>query len=83
MLLLEEPTRGVDVGAKHQIYRLLGEWTGAGMAVLLVTSELPELLALSYRIVVLHRGRVAARLARREFSPEAVMAAAMGGGEER
>mgnify|MGYP006295456061 CR=1 FL=1 len=83
VLLLDEPTRGVDVGAKHQIYRLLNEWTGAGMAILLVTSELPELLALSDRIVVLHRGRVAGRMERNEFSPEAVMAAAMGGEGER
>lgn len=78
LLLLDEPTRGVDVGAKRELYALLNTLTGEGLGILLITSELPELLALSDRIVVLHRGRVSARFERATVSPEAVLAAAMG-----
>jgi ABC-type sugar transport system ATPase subunit len=78
ILLLDEPTRGIDVGAKREIYALMDQWTRAGMAILLITSELPELLAMSDRILVLHRGRVTARLDRDRATPDRVMAAAMG-----
>jgi ABC-type sugar transport system ATPase subunit len=78
VLLLEEPTRGVDVGAKHEIYALLNRWTSAGAAVLLISTEMPELLALSDRILVLHRGEVAAEFPRAEATAEKVLAAAMG-----
>jgi ribose transport system ATP-binding protein len=81
MLLLDEPTRGVDVGAKHDIYELVNECTDAGMGVLLITSELPELLALSDRIMVLHRGRIMVLVPAHEASAENVLSAAMGGGE--
>ena len=82
VLLLDEPTRGVDVGAKHEIYQLINEWTAQGIAVILITSEMPELLALSDRILVMHRGRITAELDRREATQEAVLAAAMGGWED-
>jgi len=78
VLLLDEPTRGVDVGAKHEIYELIGQWTGAGMAILLTTSELPELLALSHRILVFHRGEMVAEFSAEEANSERVLAAAMG-----
>lgn len=78
LLLLDEPTRGIDVGTKREIYQLLNALTEHGLAILLITSELPELLALSDRILVLHRGRVTAELGRAEATPERVMAAAMG-----
>jgi ribose transport system ATP-binding protein len=78
VLLLDEPTRGVDVGAKHDIYQLINECTDQGVAVVLVTSELPELLALSDRILVLHRGRQTAELSRAEATAETVLRAAMG-----
>ena len=58
MLLLDEPTRGVDVGAKQEIYELMNQWTTEGNAILLITSEMPELLAISDRILVMHRGRI-------------------------
>ena len=61
VLLLDEPTRGVDVTAKARIHRLIDEWSRAGRAVVLTSSELPELLALSDRVLVLHRGEVARR----------------------
>ncbi len=78
VLLLDEPTRGVDVGAKHEIYRLMNQWTDAGIAILLITSEMPELLALSDRIIVLHRGRISAEFQQDEATQERVLAAAMG-----
>jgi ABC-type sugar transport system ATPase subunit len=79
VLLLDEPTRGVDVAAKARIHRLIDEWTRAGRAVALTSSELPELLALSDRVLVLHRGEVHAELDRHEASAEKVIAAALGG----
>ncbi len=80
VLLLDEPTIGVDVGAKHEIYALMNELTSAGLSILLVTSELPELLAMSDRIVVLHRGRVQTLLPREQATQESVIRAAMGEG---
>jgi ribose transport system ATP-binding protein len=83
ILLLDEPTRGVDVGAKHEIYQLMNEWTSRGIAILLITSEMPELLAMSDRILVMHRGRITAELSREEATAERVLEAAMGkAGEE-
>jgi ABC-type sugar transport system ATPase subunit len=78
VLLLEEPTRGVDIGAKTEIYALMTQWAAAGMAILLISSELPELLLLCDRILALHRGRVAAEFSAAEATPEAVLSAAMG-----
>lgn len=77
LLLLDEPTRGIDVGAKAEIYELMNRWTGEGLGILLITSELPELLAMSDRIIVMSHGRQTAELTRDEFSQEAVMAAAV------
>jgi ribose transport system ATP-binding protein len=79
VLLLDEPTRGIDVGAKADIYALLDELTARGLAILLVTSELPELLALADRILVMHRGRITAELRRHEATQERILHAAMGG----
>jgi ribose transport system ATP-binding protein len=78
ILLLDEPTRGIDVGAKHEIYELINQWTAQGIAILLISSEMPELLALSDRVVVLHRGTVTAWFERGVATPETVLAAAMG-----
>jgi ABC-type sugar transport system ATPase subunit len=78
VLLLDEPTRGVDVGAKRDIYEHMNHWTAEGLAILLVTSELPELLALSDRILILHRGRAMAILDGDSATPQAVLHAAMG-----
>ncbi len=78
VLLLDEPTAGVDVGAKHDIYRLMNDLTDRGLAILLVASELEELLAMSDRILVLHRGRLTADLPRGRAGRETVMRAAMG-----
>src|SRR5208282_3654523 len=72
LLLLDEPTRGIDVGAKHEIYQLMEEWTAQGIAILLITSEMPELLTLSDRIMVLHRGNFAAEFSRETATAESV-----------
>jgi len=78
LLLLDEPTRGIDVGAKREIYRLMNEWTRQGIAIILITSEMPELLAMSDRILVMHRGKLTAEFPREEATPDAVLEAAMG-----
>jgi ABC-type sugar transport system ATPase subunit len=78
VLLLDEPTRGVDVGAKREIYELMNRWTEEGYAILLITSEMPELLALSDRIIVMHRGEITAEFKGSEASQELVLKAAMG-----
>ena len=78
IFLLDEPTRGVDIGAKEEIYRLIHQWTEDGMAILLNSTELPELLALSDRILVMHRGEITACLQRGEATPERILTAAMG-----
>jgi ribose transport system ATP-binding protein len=83
VLLLEEPTRGVDVGAKAEIYSLMESWAAEGMAILLTSSELPELLLLCDRILTLHRGVVTAEFPRNEATAEKILAAAMGSGGPR
>lgn len=78
LLLLDEPTRGIDIGAKQEIYQLMREWAGQGIAILLITSEMPELLTLSDRILVMHRGHCTAQFSRQDATPEKILAAAMG-----
>lgn len=80
VLLLEEPTRGVDIGTKHEIYSLMNQWSAEGLAILLISSDMPELLGLSDRIIVLHRGEITASFDRGEATPEKILAAAMGSG---
>ncbi|MCA9442749.1 MAG: sugar ABC transporter ATP-binding protein, partial [Candidatus Omnitrophica bacterium] len=78
VLILDEPTRGVDVGAKVEIYRLMIELAREGMAILMISSELPEVLGMSDRILVMHEGRVADCLNREEANQERVMHLATG-----
>jgi len=78
ILLLDEPTRGIDIGAKHEIYQLMNEWTKKGISILLITSEMPELLAMSDRILVMHRGAITAEYMRNEFNAEKILESAMG-----
>ena len=78
VLFLDEPTRGIDVGAKQEIYAEINKLAEAGLAIVLVSSELPEVLGLSDRVLVLHEGRVTGEFTRREATPEKVMAAATG-----
>jgi ribose transport system ATP-binding protein len=80
VLLLDEPTRGIDVGAKAEIYRLIGTLAEQGLAMVLVSSELPELTLLSDRILVLCEGRPTALLSREQFSHETILEYASPGG---
>ena len=78
VLFLDEPTRGIDVGAKQEIYAQINRLAQSGLAIVLVSSELPEVLGLSDRVLVLHEGRVTGEFKREEATPEAVMACATG-----
>jgi D-xylose transport system ATP-binding protein len=78
VILLDEPTRGIDVGAKIEIYEIINRLTAAGKAVVLVSSELPELMGMSDRILMLHEGRIAGEFASADATPERLLQAAMG-----
>ena len=81
VLLLDEPTRGIDVGAKSEIYRLMDDLAREGKAILLISSELEEVLSMSDRILVMREGRLAGEFDREGATQERVMTAATGGGE--
>ena len=78
VLFLDEPTRGIDVGAKQEIYAQINSLAKSGLAIVLVSSELPEVLGMSDRILVLHEGRVTGEFTRAAATPEQVMACATG-----
>src|SRR5439155_10162935 len=78
LLILDEPTRGIDVGAKAEIHRLMGELAAQGLAILMISSELPEVLGMSDRIAVMHERAIVAVLGRAEATPEKVLALALG-----
>jgi rhamnose transport system ATP-binding protein len=78
VLIVDEPTRGIDVGTKAEVHRLLADLARDGVAVLMISSELPEVLGVSDRILVMREGRLVAEIAREAASEEAVMSAAMG-----
>ena len=78
VLVLDEPTRGIDVGAKLEIYRLIEELAAAGIAILVISSELPELLGLTDRIAVMREGRIVGELPTPSATEEALLALAMG-----
>ena len=78
VIFLDEPTRGIDVGAKLEIYEIVNQLTDAGKAVVLVSSELPELLGMSDRILMLHEGKIGGEFRREDATPERLLAAAMG-----
>lgn len=78
VLLLDEPTRGIDVGAKQEIYQLMDELAGQGIAVLFVSSEMEEIIGMSDRVIVMHEGRITGELNREELSEESVMHLATG-----
>ena len=79
LLILDEPTRGIDVGAKAEIRQKIDSLAAGGMAILLVSSELPEIMGMSDRILVMRNGRIVAEFARAEFSEEAIGTAAIAG----
>lgn len=73
ILILDEPTRGIDVGAKAEIHRLIGEMAQEGIGIILISSELPEILALSDRILVVSKGRITAEISKEEATQEKIM----------
>jgi ribose transport system ATP-binding protein len=77
VLILDEPTRGIDVGAKVEIYQLINELTAAGHAVLMISSDLPEVLGMSDRVLVMAQGRIAGELSADEATQDSVMALAV------
>ena len=83
VLLLDEPTRGIDVAAKADIYEMLRGWAAEGIGIVLITSELSELLTLADRVLVMHRGRITTELPRGTATKEGVLAAAMGATDGR
>ena len=76
LLVIDEPTRGIDVGTKAEVHRLLSELAGEGLAILMISSELPEILGMADRVLVVCEGRITADLDRADATPEAVMHAA-------
>ena len=79
VLMIDEPTRGIDVGAKSEIHRLMSMLAQEGKAIIMVSSELPEVLGMSDRILVMHEGRISGELSREEANQESVMHLATGG----
>ncbi|MFE1961267.1 sugar ABC transporter ATP-binding protein [Streptomyces sp. NPDC059479] len=81
VLIVDEPTRGIDVGTKAEVHRLLSSLAAEGLAVLMISSDLPEVLGMADRVLVMHEGRLTAEIPRAEATKETVMAAATGRAE--
>ncbi|HEY4460109.1 MAG TPA: sugar ABC transporter ATP-binding protein [Pseudonocardiaceae bacterium] len=82
LLIIDEPTRGIDVGTKSEVHRILDELVGKGMAVLMISSELPEVLGMADRVLVMHEGRISAEFDRADATEDAIMRAATGQSSE-
>ena len=78
ILILDEPTRGIDVGSKAEVHRIVSELAREGLAIILISSDLPEVLAMADRVLVMHEGRIAAEFTHADVDPEKVMFAATG-----
>jgi inositol transport system ATP-binding protein len=78
VLLFDEPTRGIDVAAKAEIYQLIGELVSQGVGVVLISSEMPELIGLADRVAVMHEGALQGILERTEATQERIMQLALG-----
>ncbi len=76
VLIMDEPTKGIDVGAKTAVYRLMGEMVAKGLGIIMVSSELPEVMGMADRILVMRRGRLRANFTRAEATPESIVKAA-------
>jgi inositol transport system ATP-binding protein len=73
IMILDEPTRGIDVGTKAEIHRLMGNFAREGMAIIMISSELPEIIGMSDRVVVMQEGRINGILSREEATQESIM----------
>jgi rhamnose transport system ATP-binding protein len=78
LLIVDEPTRGIDIGTKAEVHRLLSELAAQGVGVLMISSELPEVLGMADRIIVLFEGRVMREFARADANEDSIMRAATG-----
>lgn len=79
VLIMDEPTRGIDVGTKYEIYKMMNRLTEAGMAIIMIDSDMEELLGMSDRVLIIRRGEIAGELSREEALPHVVMDLAVGG----
>jgi len=79
IFLFDEPTRGIDVGAKVEVYQLMGELVQRGAAIVMISSELPEILGMSDRILVMRQGQIAGEFSRQAATEEAILNCALGG----
>jgi rhamnose transport system ATP-binding protein len=82
LLIVDEPTRGIDVGTKAEVHRLLSDLANEGVAILMISSELPEVLGMADRVIVLFEGRIAGEFSRAEADEVSIMRAAAGVGSE-
>jgi ribose transport system ATP-binding protein len=78
IFILDEPTRGIDVGAKYEIYLLMNELVSQGKSIILISSEMNEIIAMSDRVLVMHDGEIRAELGKDEITPETVLKHAIG-----
>jgi len=76
ILILDEPTRGIDVGTKAAVHALMSKLAAEGLAILMISSELPEVLGMSDRVIVMHEGRMTAQFTRAEATQEKIISAA-------
>ena len=82
ILILDEPTRGVDVGAKAEIYQIMDELTKAGKSIILISTDLPELIGMSDRVIVMREGRQVLEISKEKVNQELILAHASGGVSE-
>ena len=79
VLILDEPTRGVDIGAKKEIYQIINDLAQAGVAILMISSELPEIIGMADRVLVMHEGKLTGEVSKEEMTQERIMHFATGG----
>jgi ribose transport system ATP-binding protein len=83
LIIFDEPTRGIDVGAKAEIYRLMGSLADNGVAIIMISSDMEEILGVADRVAVMHEGRITGFLDRSQFDQEAIMHLAVGGTDQK
>lgn len=81
MIILDEPTKGIDIGSKAAVHEFMAELAAQGLAVIMVSSEIPEVLGMSDRVIVMREGRIAAEVSGADMTPETLVRAAAGLGE--
>jgi rhamnose transport system ATP-binding protein len=82
VLIVDEPTRGIDVGTKAEVHRLISDLASRGIGILMISSELPEVLGMADRVLVIREGRITAEISRSDATPETIMYAATHSAEE-